>query len=232
MTRILNVPSIAKTSLDIVRQNTVLMAPTIISIGLSIAVTITIASSVEGYEDDVRSLFLQLVLAVIMNIYAHGVTVAMAWEVRERGSTSLSSAGLIAWRLMPRILPVSLLIGLSFSIGLFMFILPGMAIALFFMYTMPAMVVKNLNAFDAISESFKVIKEEVKNSLGLIGMLALTSLGLGVMSVGFILIPILGPLLNVALSAAFTAMVSVLLLQAYLLLSDHEKNAQPAQPEA
>jgi hypothetical protein len=133
---------------------------------------------------------------------------------------------------MPRILPVSLLIGLSFSIGLFMFILPGMAIALFFMYTMPAMVVKNLNAFDAISESFKVIKEEVKNSLGLIGMLALTSLGLGVMSVGFILIPILGPLLNVALSAAFTAMVSVLLLQAYLLLSDHEKNAQPAQPEA
>ena len=61
MTRTLNVPSIAKTSLDTVRQNSVLMAPTIISIGLSIAITIAVASSVSGYEEDIRSLFLQLV---------------------------------------------------------------------------------------------------------------------------------------------------------------------------
>ena len=218
MTHKLDMPSIIRFAVGTVRQNIVLMAPTVISIALSILISSLVLSPLE----DLQSVFLQLVLAVVLNVYAHGVTVAMAWEAKQRGSTSLSTGALVAWRAISRLLPLSLLIGLSFSIGLSMFLFPGIAAALLFMYTMPAMVVRNMNAFDAIAESVRVVRGDFRYSMGLIGMLGLTSLGLGIMSFGLLVIPVFGVLANFVLSTAFTAVASVIVLHAYTTLAPGE----------
>ena len=226
MTRTLDMPSIIRFAVGAVRQNIVLMAPTVVSIALSILISSLLLSPLE----DLQSVFLQLVLAVVLNVYAHGVTVAMAWEAKQRGSTSLSTGALVAWRAISRLLPLSLLIGLSFSIGLSMFLFPGMAAALLFMYTMPAMVVRNMNAFDAIAESVRVVRGDFRYSLGLIGMLGLTSLGLGIMSFGLLVIPVFGVLANFVLSTAFTAVASVIVLHAYLTLTTSDSKGTEESP--
>ena len=74
MTRTLDMPSIIRFAVGIVRQNIVLMAPTVVSIALSLLISSIALRSV----DDLQSVFLQLVLAVVLTVYAHGVTVAMA----------------------------------------------------------------------------------------------------------------------------------------------------------
>ena len=218
MTRLLNMPSIIRFAVGVVRQNTVLMAPTVISIALSVL----ISSLVLRPLHDLQSVFLQLVLAVVLNVYAHGVTVAMAWEANQRGSTSLSTGALVAWSAVSRLLPLSLLIGLAFSIGLSMFLFPGMVVALSLMYTMPAMMVRNMSAFDAIAESIRVVRGNFRYSLGLIGMLGLTSLGLGIINLALLAIPVVGVLANMVLSTAFTAVASVIVLNAYITLTPEE----------
>ena len=233
MTRTLNMPSMVRLAVGTVRKNTVLMVPTVISIALSVLISSIALRSLE----DLQSVFLQLVLAVCLNVYAHGVTVAMAWEAHQRGSTSLTTGALVAWRALTRLLPLSLLIGLSFSIGMSMFLFPGLVAALLFMYTMPAMVVRNMNAFNAIAESVSVVRGDFRYSTGLIGMLGLTSLGLGILSIVLMIIPVVGLLANMVLSTAFTAVASVIMLHAYLDLTlandkrDDDTSTPPAENE-
>ncbi len=227
MTRTLNMPSIIRFAIGTVRSNTVLMVPTIISIVLSVAISAMALRSL----DDLQSIFLQLVLAVVLNVYAHGVTVAMAWEAHQRGSTSISTGALVAWRALSRLLPLSLLIGLSFSIGLSMLLFPGMVVALSFMFTMPAMVVKNMSAFNAIAESVRVVRSDFRYSLGLLGMLGVTSLALGIMSFTLLVIPVVGVIANLAISTAFTAVASVIVLHAYITLTTSEsKDTEDSPP--
>lgn len=207
-------PSIIKNGLDTVRRFPVLMAPAIISIVLWVMI-----STILMDPQDLQGVFLLLVLAAVLNIYAHGVTVAMAWEVHERGSTSLNTGALIARKAVLRLLPLSLLMGLSFAFGLSIFLLPGIAAALFLMFTMPAVMVRNMSAFNAVAESIKVVRSDFRNSIILMGMFALVSLALFIISVSLISIPVLGALANAALSSAFTATASVILLQTYLRLA-------------
>ncbi len=167
---------------------------------------------------------------MVLNVYAHGVTVAMAWEAHQRGSTSISTGALVAWRALARLLPLSLLIGLSFSIGLSMFLFPGLVIALSFMFTMPAMVVKNMSAFNAITESVRVVRSDFRYSLGLLGMLGFTSLALGIMSFTLLVIPVVGVIANLALSTAFTAVASVIVLHAYITLTASDSDGTEDSP--
>ncbi len=227
MTRALNMPTTVKGAVKTVRSNPVLMVPTLVSIALAIGVSLFIPHTTE----DIKGLFLRLVVAVILNIYAHGVTAAMALEARKTGSTSLATGRLVAIRAVTRLLPLALLIGLSFSIGFMLFMLPGLIAALMFMYAMPAMVVGNLSPFDSLAESIRVVKRSFRQSLGIMGMIGITSLGLGMLSLPLILIPVLGLLLNAALSSAFTAVVTVIILEAYLTFSsDTAPPAGPVEP--
>ncbi len=223
MTRTLNMPSMVRYAMGVVRQNTILMVPTVISIALSVLISSLLLKPLH----DLQSVFLQLVLAVVLNVYAHGVTVAMAHEATQQGSTSLSTGALVALKAISRLLPLSLLIGLAFSIGLSMFLFPGMVVALSLMYTMPAMMVRNMSAFDAIAESIRVVRGNFRYSLGLIGMLGLTSLGLGILSFLLMVIPVVGMLANLVLSTAFTAVASVIVLHAYTTLTpEQDKGAE------
>ena len=226
MTRTLDMPSIIRFGIGVVRQNIVLMVPTVISIALSVTISAMALRSL----DDLQSVFIQLVLAVVLNVYAHGVTVAMAWEVHQRGSTSISTGALVAWRALSRLLPLSLLIGLAFSIGLSMFLFPGMVIALSCMFTMPALIVKNLNAFDSITESVRTVRNNFRYTLGLLGMLGVTSIALGIMSFTLLVIPVIGVVANLILSTAFTAVSSVIVLHAYITLTSSESKVTEVSP--
>ncbi len=229
MTRALNMPTTVRGAVKTVRSNPVLMVPTLVSIALAIGVSLFIPHATPE-TGNIKGLFLRLVVAVILNIYAHGVTAAMALEARKTGSTSLATGRLVATRTVTRLLPLALLIGLSFSIGFMLFVLPGLIAALMFMYAMPAMVVGNLSPFDALAESIRVVKRSLRQSLGVMGMIGITSLGLGLLSLPLIFIPMLGLLLNAALSSAFTAVVTVIILEAYLKFSSD--TAPPADPVA
>lgn len=227
MTSALNMPAIIRSGALSVRRHPILMAPTVVSIALSfVASSFTIKS-----QEDIRGIFLQMVLAIILNVYAHGVTVAMAWEIHQRGATSLKTATLVAGQAFSRLLPLSLLIGLSFSIGFSMFMLPGLAAALFFMYTMSALAVGNLSAYDAIAEGARVMRENFRTSLSLLGTLALTSIVIGLMSLSLMVVPVIGLLANVIISSGFTAAVSVILLQTYLAFtSEQDKETEEDTP--
>lgn len=218
MTRTLNMPTTVRSAVAIVRSNPVLMVPTLFSIALAMGVSIFIPPAVPD-KADIKGLFLHLVIAVILNIYAHGVTAAMALEARKTGATSLATARIVAVRAFGKILPLALLIGLSFALGFMLFLLPGLMAALMFMYAMPAMAAHNMSAFDSLSESIRVVKLSFRQSLGLLGMLGISSIALGMLSLPMILIPAIGLILNAALSAAFTAVATVVLLDTYLRFS-------------
>lgn len=220
MRRNLDLAPFIRSGVVTVRRNPIVMVPMLIAIILLFLFSLVLRNVDLGFAGG----FLQMVIMVALCVYAHGVTVSMAWDARKRGSTSLNAGAFIARRAAPRLLPVSLIIGLLFNGGLILIVVPGLAVLLLTMFTMPSMIARNLSAYDALCESMKVVKNEFRSAMFMFIMLSLTGLVLFMVGVVITLSsPLLGLLVVMALWAAFFATASAIVLDLYLELSEYKE---------
>ncbi len=219
MRRNLDLAPFIRSGVVTVRRNPIVMVPMLIAIILLILFSLVLRSVDLGFAGG----FLQMVIMAALCVYAHGVTVSMAWDARKRGSTSLNAGAFIARRAAPRLLPVSLIIGLLFSGGIFLIIVPGLAVLLLTMFTMPSLIARNLSAYGALRESVNVAKNEFRSAMFMFIMLGFAGLMLFMVGVVITLSsPLLGLLVVMALWAAFFATASAIVLDLYLELSSYE----------
>ncbi len=220
MRRNLDLAPFIRSGVVTVRRNPIVMVPMLIAIILLILFSLVLRSVDLGFAGG----FLQMAIMAALCVYAHGVTVSMAWDARKRGSTSLNAGAFIARRAAPRLLPVSLIIGLLFSGGIFLMVVPGLAVLLLTMFTMPSLIARNLSAYGALRESVNVAKNEFRSAMFMFIMLGFA--GLMLFMVGIVITlssPLLGLLVVMALWVAFFATASAIVLDLYLELSEYKE---------
>lgn len=232
MSRTLDLPAVLKEGVNTVRKEYVLLAPVLLMLPLAVLIiTPLISRFMTGNpSEDIRGLALGISIGAVLNVYVHGITVAMSYELMEKGSTSLRTGFMVALRFLPRLLPVSLLIGLSSSIGFLAMIFPGMVIAFLFMYTMPAMFRDNLMPFDALATSFRTVRENFTPSLYLFTVLITTMFTASILLSPLMVIFPVYLLASFAISAGFLAASSVIVMRAYIVLSPRADEESPQEP--
>lgn len=208
-----------RNGLATMRRHPIVMVPMLIAIVILILGSMAIRDIKLGFTGSL----LQMAMMMALCIYAHGVTVAMTWDARKHGSTSLNAGALIARQEVLKLLPISILIGLMFALGIVLLLVPSLAVLLFFMFSMSSMIVRNQSAFDSLIESIIVVRSDFRNSMLMFVMLSFTGLLLLIVSsISNLTMPVIGVFVSMALWVAFTTTASVIALELYLELSYYE----------
>ena len=192
--------------------------PTIAGLGRDPSM-ITTDQAMAGVRAAARGGFLVGIISGIVGLLAHGMTVAMANMALNGEAPTLSSG----WaRFMTRLVPVvvaSILMGLIIGLGTMLLVLPGIVAAFLLVFTIVAVVVDDLTAGQALSRSVTT----VTRNFGATFVFFLVVLGLGIIAgiVSAIVgaIPLLGAILTMIVSAAFTGFLTIFTLATYRELS-------------
>lgn len=155
------------------------------------------------------------VIGAILTMLAHGMTVVMVGNALDGAQVDLKKA----WnKTLERIVPLvlaSVIVGVLFGIGMMLIVLPGLVVAFFLMFTFVSLMVDENTVFESISKSVGVVKSRLGDCV--IFFLLLVALGFvfGVVNMILQLIPVLGQVLGMVVSAVYTGYVSILLVMAY-----------------
>jgi hypothetical protein len=182
---------------------------------------------VSRYGAVTLGVFILSLLAIVLYLFAHGMTIAMAKEVIERGTTSLNRGIAVTMDRFGPLLGASTLVGLTVAAGFMLFVIPGILASLFFMLTFVAVIVENLDAVKAMKRSYGVVRSRLHDSVILFVALIVIGLALGVVNGVFTAIPLIGQLLSMALAAMYGGYVSIVVVRGYKELTSPATRVNP-----
>jgi len=217
-TRQVDIGALVKEGLRVLKRNYTIAIPTVIGI---FAVNFISLLVVHSPEQTVRVIIMALVMLVLSS-FSHGVTLAMAREALERGSTTLSTAWLVATRLLIVFFSLSVIISLLIIAGSMLFLFPGIAAAFYLMFAFPAVVVEGAGTMAALSRSVRVVRANTKESFIVFVFTLVATLVIALINIILSTVPVLGQLAGVVLSAAFSAVVAVVIMRVYKDLTRQE----------
>jgi len=221
----MNISEMLKGSFAVSKQNPLIFVPMLVASVFSALVSLIFVGSampmagrfageqmaenpeqaMVGFGAALGGVFLVSIISGIVGLLAHGMTVAMA-DLALKGEKTTLGTG---WsRLVTRIVPI--------------------IIAFLLMFTLVAVMVDDAGAFDALGRSFRTVTRNFKATFVI--FLVLIALGVLAAIAGMILglIPILGVVLTMIVSAVYAGYISIFIVAAYRNLEE-----QPGQaPEA
>jgi hypothetical protein len=171
--------------------------------------------TVSRYGAMTGGVFILSLLGIVLYLFAHGMTIAMAMEVIEKGTTSLNRGITITMDRFGPLLGASILVGLMVAVGFMLLIIPGLLASFFFMLTFVAVIVENLDAVKAMKRSYGVVRSRLQDSVILFVALIVIGLALGVVNAVLNAIPLIGQLLSMALIATYGGYVSIVMAKGY-----------------
>lgn len=220
-------------SIHVCRKNPLVFVPMLASVVIVTLLSLVLVGSMTpftgmttpeqimaGAGAALGSIMLFSILTMLLSLLAHGMTVIMAFDAVEGRKVTLQDG----WsRTLERIVPLviaSVIVGLLLGVGFALLVLPGLILLLFLMFTFTAIMVDRNDAFRAITTSFRM----TAHNFGTVFVLFLVIIALGVLfalaNMIVSLIPVLGALVAILLSCAFSGYLSVFILQAYLSLRE------------
>jgi hypothetical protein len=205
----------------VLRKYPIIVAPSVVAV---LAVFLLTLALPPDPEQAVHMLGVAFV-SMLLSLYAYGVTLAMAREVLETGSTSLRTAGFIAARLAGSFLAAGTLMTLLVGAGFMIFILPGVVIYCLLMFTFPAMVVDTVGVLEAMRLSVATVRANVKDAVLLFGVVVAVGLVFGMVNLLLDAAGSLGQAIGTVLSGIFVGGVSVAMIIAYRTLRSAGKPA-------
>jgi hypothetical protein len=170
--------------------------------------------------------FIVIIVGMILGLVAHGMTVAMAKEALETGSTSFQSGMSIALGRIGHLLIASVLVGIIVSIGFMLLFVPGLIASFLLMFTFVSVIVDNAGPVEAMKKSYATVKANLNDSV--VFYIAMIAVAVVFFIANIILgvIPILGQIAGIALMGVFGGYASVVIVRVY---SEMEKSAtEPA----
>ncbi len=224
-----------KEGIRVLRENLVLGVPGLIAYAISVAISALVIVSSAFLSFGVM-MFLIPVLGCLPFL-AVGVTMGMANEALDTGRTSLQSGRQVAsaylWRLIIVSLVFSVVVGYGAAVVM-LFIVSGGAphggeppwsilglflspafVALFFlMYSFPAVVARELGAFQAVWTSIKLVFRHFLKSLSIFSVLGITYIIMMIFSI----IPIIGLAVGIAMNSLFVGFSSIVIMKTFMTL--------------
>jgi len=215
---------------DLLRKP-VLAVPTLVVLMLSLvlfALLVLSALAVGGLSDGFNpdsigkallgaasAMAVLLLLSGVLSIFAFGMTVAMADEYIRHGETTVEQGWRTGTGRFMDFAVVSVLLGLLLGLGFSLFVLPGLVLLFFSMFTFPALVAERRSALESLKESLAVVRHHLADALVFFGILS--GLGLLVWITNALLgrIPLLGPAVSLLLTSAFAAYSALAVVHAY-----------------
>lgn len=160
-------------------------------------------------------MLLWAVVAGVLVVAGHSVTVLMTGQVLSHGSPSLKE-GLDHAR--ARLVPLLIAAGataLVVGAGFVLFVLPGLAAGFFLLFTFVAVALEGYDALTGMRKSVTVVKDRLSDAF--VFYLLLIALGVlfALVNQIFLFIPIIGGILSILLSGLYSGYVSTLVVLAY-----------------
>lgn len=207
-----NLGDILREGFETFKKNYILAIPTVIA-----ALVKVILGSFVIISTEALALMLVVVLVgLVIDFFAHGVAVAMAREVLEKGETSIKTGVDVASSFIFHFLITSIVLSVIVGVGLTL-ILPGLAAMFVLMFTFPSIIMHGLTPSEAIRNSYNMVRTNFSNSLLLFSVLAAILIAITIVSLMFAAIPVLGQFVGVVLNGAMGGFSALVLLKAYMI---------------
>jgi hypothetical protein len=235
----MDIVGIFKEGVEVSKRNYVIFIPTVavaVVMGLLMVVLVGAGLMSAGLAGGMRSpeaflpligammggFFVMSVVGMILGLVAHGMTVGMAKEAIDTGSTSLTSGLSIAVSRLGQLLGASVLVGIIVFIGFMLLFVPGLVASFFLMFTFASVIVDHAGPVQAIKKSYTTVRANLNDSV--VFYIAMIAVGAVFFIANVVLgvVPILGQLAGVALMGVFGGYASVVIVRVY---TEMEKSA-------
>lgn len=182
----------------------------------------------------VANLWLTLIWAILAGIViiaGHAVTVLMVGQVLQLGTTSLSKGVEQARLRLVQLVIAAAITAVLVGFGFVLFVLPGLIIGFFLLFTFVAVALEEYSAVGGIKKSFVVVKERLGDAF--VFFLLLIALGVlfALLNRILLFIPIIGGILSFILSGIYSGYVSTLVVLGYRELNPTGLSGPREMPE-
>jgi|RhiMetdeSRZDD1v2_1073273.scaffolds.fasta_scaffold112417_6 hypothetical protein len=159
-----------------------------------------------------------IVLVMLLNLVAHAAVVVMARDATASREPSIGTAVDAVMSRLGSVAIAALIFSVIVGIASLFFVIPGLIAALFLMFTMPAVILDGLAPMDAVSRSFRLVKDNFGTVIGLVigAIVAMVVLWVALLILG--MVPVVGPLATMLLAGAFFAYLTAVGVRVYLAL--------------
>jgi len=209
-------------SFNILLKNPKILIPQLISSliftimsGLSI---LQLLNGLGGWFLLVPLTFLLLLAGFIVYTVVSGMYPLMVKDVVNGVSPNLTLAANTALKKLISLIAASILVSIIVAIGLVLFIVPGLIFLTWFFYIIPALMLEDKGALEAMTASRYFGRDKKLNTLAVIILLGLAALVGGFFS----LIPFVGPIISFIIGLVVTAWASITQSYIYINYTKHQ----------
>lgn len=240
----MDIAGILKKSFESLKKNPLLAVPSLVAVVVTTVLTVlliggTIAAGGLGggfRGEDVAAVavgagvgvFVVTVIGGILSLLAHAMTLSMAREVLDTGTTTLAGGGQMLLNRIVDFLVAGVITGIAVGIGSLILFLPGIAAMFFLMLAYPAIVVEGKSGIEALIRSVVMVKDRIGESLMLFGVLIGITVAVFVANAIVGVVPVIGQIAGLVLWAAMGAFVSLVLVQGFRHIASPPAPASPA----
>lgn len=173
------------------------------------------------------------IASLVATLYIQGVLARIVQDVREDGKVDWTVGELLK-SITPKLLPLlglTIVVGILVSIGLVLFIIPGIILALIWFVAVPVLIIEDKGVFDSMSRSGELTKG---NRWRIFGLMLVVYVGVFVVFLiaGLVAaaLPILGLIAFVVLAVIVYPWIAVVVPTVYYALAGAKGQATPAMP--
>ena len=157
----------------------------------------------------------------VLSMASSGMVVVMAKDALAGRDPNMGDAmGLVATRLWTLLVAGSLA-SLAVGVGLLLFVIPGLVIAVFLVFTMPAVLLDAHGATDAIRRSVAIVRANPGPVVGFVVGAILVTAAVGVAGWILAFVPFLGGLAAMVLHVAALSYLTLVAVRLYQALPGH-----------
>ncbi len=230
-----------KDSIEVAKKNPIIFVPTV-AVGLiTTAVSIVLiggamtpAGTMGGMGSPAGAMgavgaamglaALLSIVGMVLGLVAHGMTVGMAQEAIAVGTTNLNTGISVVTSRLVQLILAAVLVGIAVGVGMMLLVIPGIIAAFLFMFTFVIIIVENIGAVDAMKKSFELVKANLGDLIILFIAVIGVGIVIGIISMIFRFIPVLGQLAGSLLMGLFGGYITIVIVKVYQGLT---KKVQP-----
>ncbi len=221
------VSKILKESFNLLKKENVLITPSIIATLLTSILGIMVVGgggmmAIKGaMNNDPKTMsmlpyfLITGLIGFIIQSFSVCITLYMADDLMANRELSFGSSFSKTMKQFMNIFTASITIAFLVSLGIMFFLIPSLIFTYIFMFTFVIIVLKGSTAFNAMKESFSIIKANLSETLTLFLVLFALGFAVRIVAAFFGAIPVLGIIINVFFSSAFVAFSAISVMFAY-----------------
>ncbi|NOY65511.1 MAG: hypothetical protein GXO97_09000 [Nitrospirae bacterium] len=215
-----------KESFFILKDNTMIMFPPILAFFLTNLLLILVLGNMVSEGVEQRKLSVSMILLVTLigfgiQSLSHAITVVMAQQALSEKRCSLKYGFNESMKKIGPVFSAGILIGILFTIGMMLFVIPGLVVLYVFMFTVVVIILRNLHTLEAMKKSYQIIRANITDTLFLFLSLLGSFLIIWIVGRIFLRVPLFGQIINALLMGGLFAFLAVVLVKSFRVLESN-----------